>query len=338
MTDPSQNCPSAWDERTESGKRLCFRQPNSPPGCDSVTFSTNGKEYTHVCGRAIGYQYAHPDAFGLVEAPGTIDNHYVDGLSVTHGQPGKRTHIWTFAAGLDEQLDDLQFVANLCPCLNPDNIASVPSYVAANYFCESGVPYPDVFSFDTFYPDDPLWDGDGCGAPNNNCCSFNSPPWFTVELPTATTDDIEVRNCADENSTGDNTDDEDVGIELIEHTVNELIKCELQILNIAWTVVSPLFRSATSPCVTCYHYVYKPWLCNFLGTFCMCATSRSFQIQCDLTRGESGRVNLTRGKSQRVNLTRGKSWRVNLTRGKSWRVSFNKMEVSIVSISAFTFL
>ena len=211
MNDPSQNCPSAWDERTESGKRLCFRQPNSPPGCDSATFSTNGKEYTHVCGRAIGYQYAHPDAFGLVEAPGTIDNHYVDGLSVTHGQPGSRTHIWTFAAGLDEQLDDLQFVANLCPCLNPDNIASVPSYVAANYFCESGVPYPDVFSFGTFYPDDPLWDGDGCGAPNNNCCSFNSPPWFTVQLPTPTTDDIEVRNCGDEISSGD-----DVGIELIE--------------------------------------------------------------------------------------------------------------------------
>ena len=201
MTDPTQNCPSAWDERTESGKRVCFRQPSSSAGCDSVTFSTDGKEYTQVCGRAIGYQQRAPDAF---RNGGTIDSHYVDGLSVTHGQPGERTHIWTFAVGIDEVN---YYYA--CPCINPDNIATVPSYVAANYFCESGVPYPDSFSA-TLYPDDPLWDGDGCG-PNSDCCSFNSPPWFTIELPTPTTDDIEVRNCANEN-----TDDEDLGIELIE--------------------------------------------------------------------------------------------------------------------------
>ena len=206
MTDPTQNCPSAWDERTESGKRVCFRQPSSSAGCDSVTFSTDGKEYTHVCGRAIGYQYGTTDAFGHDEPPGPIDNHYVDGLSVTHGQPGDRTHIWTFAVGVDE----VGRISDRCPCsANPDNSAIVPSYVAANYFCESGVPYPDGFSFGTFYADDPLWDGDGCG-PNTNCCSFNSPPWFTVELPTPTTEEIEVRNCADQDTAG-----EDVGIELI---------------------------------------------------------------------------------------------------------------------------
>ena len=206
MTDPTQNCPSAWDERTESGKRVCFRQPSSSAGCDSVTFPTDGKEYTHVCGRAIGYQHGSGDGFGLI-APGTIDNHYIDGLSVTHGQPGDRTHIWTFVVGADE------FFVNdwVCPCFNPANIALVPSYVAANYFCESGVPYQDGRHFiGTFYADDPLWDGDGCG-PNSDCCSFNSPPWFTVELPTPTTDDIEVRNCADEG-----TANEDLGIELIE--------------------------------------------------------------------------------------------------------------------------
>ena len=99
-----------------------------------------------------------------------------------------------------------------CPCVNPDNIATVPSYVADKYFCESGVPYPDSYTLtrETLYTDDPLWDGDGCG-PDSDCCSFNSPPSFTVELPSATTDDIEVRNCANQATT-----DEDVGIELIE--------------------------------------------------------------------------------------------------------------------------
>ena len=205
MTNQTQNCPVAWGERTESGKRLCFRQPSSSAGCDSVTFSANGKEYTHVCGRAIGYQEGSDDAFGHA-APGTIDNHYVDGLSVTHGQPGDRTHIWTFAAGHDEVSDNI----NRCPCVNSGNIATIPSYVSVNYFCESGVPYPSSTNAGVFFADDPLWDGDGCG-PNSDCCSFNSPPWFTVQLPTPTTDDIEVRNCGDEG-----TANEDVGIELIE--------------------------------------------------------------------------------------------------------------------------
>ncbi len=205
MTDPTQNCPSAWYEDTRSGKRLCFRQTSGSGGCDSVIFSTKGKEYTHVCGRAIGYQYATGDAFGT-GSPGTIDNHYVDGLSVTHGQPGDRTHIWTFVVGVDE----VRNTGSACPCFIPANIALVPSYVAANYFCETGVPYPGVTSYEVFYPDDPLWDGDGCG-PNSDCCSFNSPPWFTMELPTPTTDDIEVRNCGDEG-----THNEDMGIELIE--------------------------------------------------------------------------------------------------------------------------
>ena len=202
MTDPTQNCPSAWDERTESGKRVCFRQPSSSAGCDSVTFPTNGKEYTHVCGRAIGYQYATTDAFGLYSGSSFIDTPYVDGLSVTHGQPGNRTHIWTFAVGVDEVIDN-RFA---CPCDSP---TTVPSFVGINFFCETGVPYPNAHT-GSFYPDDPLWDGDGCG-PNSDCCSFNSPPWFTAELPTPTTDDIEVRNCGDQG-----TNDEDVGIELIE--------------------------------------------------------------------------------------------------------------------------
>ena len=46
-------------------------------------------------------------------------------------------------------------------------------------------------------PDDPLWDGQGCGG-TSTCCSFNNPPWFCKQLPQPTTDDIELRLCADE--------------------------------------------------------------------------------------------------------------------------------------------
>ena len=60
------------------------------------------------------------------------------------------------------------------------------------------------------YPDDPLWDGAGCG-PDNTCCSLNNPPWFLKQLPSTTTDDIEMRMCFDQPSV-----DEDIPIEIIE--------------------------------------------------------------------------------------------------------------------------
>ncbi len=61
-----------------------------------------------------------------------------------------------------------------------------------------------------FYPDDPLWDGTGCGI-NNTCCSLNNPPWFLKQLPSTTADDIEMRMCFDQQSY-----DEDTPIEIIE--------------------------------------------------------------------------------------------------------------------------
>ena len=45
----------------------------------------------------------------------------------------------------------------------------------------------------------------------NACCAFNNPPWFMKELSSSTTDDIEMRLCAD---SGRN--DEDITVELIE--------------------------------------------------------------------------------------------------------------------------
>ena len=137
----------------------------------------------------------------------TLDTYFVDGVVVTHGYP--RIHIWTFAAGYDETSD----TTGRCPCSNPPDattIATAPSYVQNNYSCESGaVTYPRQHIV-PYFPDDPLWDGQGC-VPGDRCCSFNSPPWFTRLLATPTADDIEVRICSD-----DDTQDEDTPVELIE--------------------------------------------------------------------------------------------------------------------------
>ena len=50
----------------------------------------------------IGYQFGSPGAFEhLYEHPGTtIDEAYIDGVSITYGTP--RTHIWSYTAGASE--------------------------------------------------------------------------------------------------------------------------------------------------------------------------------------------------------------------------------------------
>ena len=59
MTDPNQNCPNGFRlvNRTEPPLRLCGRPGNEITGHVAVTFRTHGIEYTHVCGRVIGYQF-----------------------------------------------------------------------------------------------------------------------------------------------------------------------------------------------------------------------------------------------------------------------------------------
>ena len=43
------------------------------------------------------------------------------------------------------------------------------------------------------------------------CCSFNTPPWFTKQLPSPTDDPIELRNCGDQGQ-----GDENIGTQLLE--------------------------------------------------------------------------------------------------------------------------
>ena len=188
MTDPSTTCPSGWQLTAHSRvKRTCGRATTGSLTCDSAIFPVSGGPYTRVCGRIKAYQYARTDGFetyhlGQVT---TIDGAYVSGVSLTHGSP--RQYIWTFAAGAGETLRDQP---DACPCDASISI-SIPGFVGTDYFCESGRntgPSP-VFS-----PDDPLWDGQGCGL-SSTCCSFNTPPYFTKHLPTPTTDDIEARIC-----------------------------------------------------------------------------------------------------------------------------------------------
>ena len=202
MGDPGEQCPPNWREYNTRGIRACGRQTG---GCTSKIYTTHNQVYSKVCGRALGYQFGHTDVFYNRQVD--IDSDYVDGLSITHGTP--RTHIWTFAAGLSQNLiPGMEHFA--CPCLAAESgftRQTPPQYVGDNYFCESGNP---TMAFRTrLYTSDPLWDGEQC---EGQCCSNGtSLPWFSVELSNSTTDDIEVRICGT-----DTPNNEDVPIKLLE--------------------------------------------------------------------------------------------------------------------------
>ena len=209
MSDPSQQCPSTWTENSTSGVRTCGRPVTSSGSCPATFYSTSCR-YSRVCGRVIGYQYGSTEAFSH-QAVATIDSYYVYGVSVTHGAP--RNHIWTFAAGVSEGGYTTDQGWN-CPCSNSNHQDNVfpPSFVGDNYYCESGNP-KNYYSIHHLYSTDPLWDGQQC---EGECCSNGkSPPWFSVELPNPTSDDIEVRICVPQGS------HDDIEIQLLELYVSE---------------------------------------------------------------------------------------------------------------------
>ncbi|XP_064406706.1 uncharacterized protein LOC135351587 [Halichondria panicea] len=207
MSDPSQNCPDGFRLETTPPDplRACVRP--EPAECVSTTYTTYGVEHSQVCGRVIGYQDKTPDAFRPYSLNKTlsIDDAYVDGVSLTHGR-SPRQHIWTFATAHDETISN----ELVCPCTrsNRPYTGVVPPFIGQDYFCETGSRQGATTS--TFYPDDPVWDGQGCGD-TSTCCMFNNPPWFCKQLPQPTIDDIELRICADEGR-----NNEDVLIKLAE--------------------------------------------------------------------------------------------------------------------------
>ena len=195
MTDTSYNCPPGL-KLTSYSKRTCGRAHTGRYGCSSTTFNVGGSEYSRVCGRIKGYQVGSTLSFNAyVQGSQSINSYYVDGVSLTHGPDGGRQHIWTFAAGLTEENYSSQ--PYLCPC----DISTLdsPPFVSDNYFCESGANRNWDGFHREFFPDDPLWDGEGCSS-TSTCCQLNNPPWFTKNLPNPTTDDIELRLCLDNRS------------------------------------------------------------------------------------------------------------------------------------------
>jgi len=167
-SDSSHQCPSGLRPLTLSGVNTCASTvQDDSGGCSIVSYSTANLHYSRVCGKILAYASGSPDAFEIHGRQNpTIESNYVDGVSLTHGDP--RQHIWTFAAH-----------QSMCNCQEPPS--SVVGDVGDDYFCGTTSP---------------LWDGASC--------SLNNPPWFYRQLPQPTTDAIEMRLCRDEEASNEN--------------------------------------------------------------------------------------------------------------------------------------
>ena len=188
MTDSTVDCPPGFKLYESGGVRACGRSIDNAPGCQSIKFLSNGTSYSEVCGRVVGYQYGSPDAFHT--GTNDIDSYYVDGVSITQGHP--RKHVWTLINGVYESNAGY----DNCPCNTPSGGVQPPSFVGNDYFCESG--NPDSYLSVVLYSNDTLWDGEGCGTQEGNCCAASSDlPWFHKRF-TSTSEYLELRVCGSE--------------------------------------------------------------------------------------------------------------------------------------------
>lgn len=140
-------------------------------------------------------QWGTTDAFEpSVKSPKSIDQNYVDGISVTYGS-SPRKHVWTFAAGLTQTASGIIFN---CPCaLHPG--VNPPSFVGNDYYCDSGNLGPTWYW--QWYLSGPLWDGN-CYA-QSQCCNRTDLPFFVRKLAQTVKGPLEARLCSDQDTSSE---------------------------------------------------------------------------------------------------------------------------------------
>ena len=188
--EPHTSCPSGLEYFSVDNWKVCRKTVDV--GCSSVTLNTYRLSYSKVCGLVLGFPRATVDGFekyGVCQEC-TIDQPYMDGVSITYGSP--RKHIWTLAASSFSP-------STQCPCSDHSRV-TVPSFVGNDYYC-------DVRGINDY--SEKLWHGTRCVTGGKRCCERAG--WFCKELPEPTNEDIELRLCTDQSRT-----DEDIYINYAE--------------------------------------------------------------------------------------------------------------------------
>ena len=186
-------CPGSLQATTNPPSCRIF---GNSPTCSSALFSSGGLPYSQVCGRIYGRYSLTPDAFdtfpvGRPNSP-TIDDNYVDGVSLSYGM-NPRNHVWTLAATVPQF--NRRMGCTSCKF-------SVPGFVASDYTCQVVTDCSLTPSDDSACRLIEVWN-------DNNLC--NGGNIFYRNLTQTTTEDLEMRLCRDQEAS-----DEDIFIMFIE--------------------------------------------------------------------------------------------------------------------------
>ena len=193
LGDVLPGCPKATPRELVPEPTVGGCKIKGPLGCEKSGGNFAGwtiapkLPYRHVLGFASGHQWKSTDGFKVQNEDPTLDDAYVEGVSITHGSP--RQHIWTYASGLSRS------GGNSCPCWGGRR---PPAFVGESYTCDSGNYAKN--GYDSIWYPAPLWDGDSAGVVGpsadlgpGGCKPPENPGWFQVQLPQETSDPIEVR-------------------------------------------------------------------------------------------------------------------------------------------------
>ena len=210
-TTQGHSCPTGLRTvtNTTTNQTACGRTSTSA-GCASFKFHIF-MSYTNICGRVRGYQENTPEGFHHHTLTNKrIDGPYATGILFTQGSP--RKHIWSYVVGGSENQEYFPSfnMLFLCPCARSTphiNSSDVPDFVGNHYYCESGHNGTSYHLGGVIW-EDPLWDGQGCHNPGNQCC--NRYGWFHRQVQ-ASSEYIELRICSDREYTN-----EDVPIDQFE--------------------------------------------------------------------------------------------------------------------------
>ena len=189
-TSQGDPCPSGWNLITapdSNAKNVCQSEDTSE--CHPTIFDTYNISFYKICGQVRGYQKGRTNAFS--SSVKSIDDHYVDGVSITLGNP--RKHVWTYAVGISDSRSSSP-TPHFCPCAATKG-TDPPSFVSNYYYCESN--NVEGTNETKYYTTNPLWDGLDCSE-SVNCCAHPDMPWFSRYFTVAQETFIEARICLDE--------------------------------------------------------------------------------------------------------------------------------------------
>lgn len=184
FTPTITNCGPTWvyDGTTQG---CALPQPLKCEGnVESKVFAVpTGVVYERVRIEIEGLQWHSTDGFSVDTAPTSLDDIYLEGVSITTVEP--RKHIYSFASGLYKTVNGYQS----CPCQGG---TLPPPFVGQNWTCDSGNTTTNYTA--KWYTGQALWDGDSTGpGTSNNCAPPTQASVYEADLGAPTNQDIEVR-------------------------------------------------------------------------------------------------------------------------------------------------